>query len=452
MKFYIWIGVGVVVVAGLWLVVRSQSATPVQAARVHSQTIREFVDEQAKTRLPKTHLITMPYNGRITSIDLAEGTQVKAGQEVASVVPLDPALSVKEATAAVERLEASILENDDITVESTTLEQAGRFVDSMDRTVDAAKERVRSGEAKLIYANDNLKRIRTLNETRAATDEQLSQARVAQVEASVDYQQDLLVLSAMQSMQAATALGPTLVRQYIARKRLSSAVLEKEKVQAEAKLSQQLRDKERGVMTSPIDGVVLERMESNERQVSAGTVLLSIGQLDDLEVEADVLSQDVVNVKQGNPVEIYGPAIGPETARGVVDRIYPAGFTKVSSLGVEQQRVKVVVRLAEGELARLRSERELGVGYQVRVRIYTAEKSGANVIPRSALFCGPSGDWQVYAIRGDTSRLQTVEVGLMNDEMVEVIMGLEPSDAVVLSPDATLVDGAVVRPLLPESP
>lgn len=449
MKKLVWIAGGVAMVVALVFVVRWQNGAPVEAARVRTGQIREFVDEQAKTRLPKTHLITMPYNGRIASIELAEGTPVKAGQVVAQVVPLDPELSVKEATAAVERLEASIRENDDVTVESTGLQQTIKFVESMDRTVEAATERVRAGLAKLEYANDNLKRIRTLAETRAATEEQLSQARVAQVEASVDYQQDLLVLSAMQSLQAATALGPTLVRQYIARKSLASAVLEKEKVQAEAKLGQQLRDQRRSVMTSPIDGIVLSREESNERQVSAGTVLLSIGRLEDLEVEADVLSQDVVNVKLGNPVEIYGPAIGPQPAAGAVDRIYPAGFTKISSLGVEQQRVKVVVRLAEGELARLRSQRELGVGYQVRVRIFTAAKERASIVPRSALFRGPSGDWQVYAIRSGAARLQSVAVGLMNDEAVEIVQGLDAADVVVLSPDATLVDGARVRAVLP---
>ncbi len=95
----------------------------------------------------------------------------------------------------------------------------------------------------------------------------------------------------------------------------------------------------------------------------------------DLEVEADVLSLDVVAAKVGDRAEIYGPAIGKPPAQAVVSRIYPAGFTKVSSLGVEQQRVKVILRFKQTDLQRLLKDRRLGVGYRVRVRIFTADKT-----------------------------------------------------------------------------
>src|SRR5262249_36852567 len=158
--------------------------------------------------------------------------------------------------------------------------------------------------------------------------------------ASVDYQQDQLVLSAMKSLQAATLLLPRVVEQFIGRKDLTGAVLEKEKTQTEANLKQVMSNQQRGIMASPIAGVVLERFQDNERQVNAGTILLTIGRLDELEVEAAILSQDVIKVQVDDRVDLYGPAIGgsDEVAHGKVSRIYPAGFTKVSSLGVEQQR------------------------------------------------------------------------------------------------------------------
>ncbi|MGC3969673.1 MAG: HlyD family efflux transporter periplasmic adaptor subunit [Pirellulales bacterium] len=197
-------------------------------------------------------------------------------------------------------------------------------------------------------------------------------------------------------------------------------------------------------MTSPIDGTVLDRLETNERSVAAGTVLLKIGDLNQLEVEADILSQDVVRVREGQTVEIYGPAVGPTGARGEVARIYPAGFTKVSSLGVEQQRVKVVVTLEAQELKRLEQLQPVGVGYRVRVRIFTAEDNAALVVPRSALFRGPDGSWQLYAIRSDRARLAVVKVGLMNDERVQIVEGVAEGEQVVLAPESTLVDGVRV--------
>jgi HlyD family secretion protein len=180
---------------------------------------------------------------------------------------------------------------------------------------------------------------------------------------------------------------------------------------------------------------------TNERFLNAGSPLLEIGRLEDLEVEADILSLDVVSAKKGDRVEIYGPAIGKIPARGTVERIYPAGFTKVSSLGVEQQRVKVLVRFDRADLQRLRAEQALGVGYRVRVRIITAEKSRALVIPRSAMFRGTDGSWQVYVVRGGRAVIAKVTIGMINDEQAEVLDGLAAEEPVIRSPESSLIDG-----------
>ena len=436
--------IGLVVLSGVGFSSLS-SGVPVEAVHPERTTIREYVDEEAKTRLAQTYLVTMPFSGRIEAIDLVEGTPVKKGQVVARVVPLDLELSIAAATAAVDRLKASIRENDDASVESTGLKQARSFVDSMNRTVEAAAARVKAGEAKLNYAQRNLARIRTLAESRTATENELDQARLAQVESGVEYQQDMLVLRAIEAMRAATLLMPTSVQQYIDRKGLTHDVLEKQLAEAVVRLREVQRDKERGTMASPIDGVVLARMLSNEQQAVAGDVLLRIGRWDDLEIEADVLSQEVVRVKPLNVVEISGPAIGEQSVKGTVHRVYPAGFTKVSSLGVEQQRVRVIMKFDPNDLKRLRKTRDLGVDYRVRVRIHTAERSGALVIPRSALFRGPDGGWRVFAVRSGRAALNPVKVGLGNDEQAEITSGLVPEDQVILAPETNLADGQSVK-------
>ena len=441
----ILLGVVVVAVAGAGFTSLSRGV-PVEAAKVTRADIRQYVDEEAKTRLADTYLMTMPYNGRISAIDLVEGSPVAKGQLIAQIVPLDSDLNIAAAQAAVDRLKASIRENDDTSVETTGLQQTLSFVDSMNRTVEAAAARVKSGEAKLNYAEKNLARIRKLHERKAKTDDEVEQADVAQVESSVNYQQDVLVHRAVEAIRAATALMPTAMRQYIQRKALSHDVLAKQLAEAEINLQQIQRDAQRGRMVSPVDGVVLERAVSNEGQLAAGTLLMRIGRWEDLEVEADVLSQEVVNVKPGQSVELAGPAIGTPAAHGKVERVYPAGFTKVSSLGVEQQRVKVIVKFLPADLERLRSERDLGVDYRVRVRIFTAEKSGALVVPRSAVFRGPTGYWRLYAIRAGKARLQAAELGLSNDEQAEITSGVEDGELVILAPETNLVEGQSVSP------
>jgi len=452
MKTRMWwiIGSALIGIALIWGVARSlSSGKPVEAVPAKLGPIREFVDERGKTRLPETYLITMPYPGRIESITLAEGVAVRKGQVVAQIVQLDLELDVKEATAVVDRLTEAIRENADVNVEKTALQQSLQFVESMSRTVEAAAARVKSGQAKFDYAEKNYGRIQKLFSTKAKTEDDLDQAYVDQVEAGVDYRQDQLVHQAMVALEAATNLMPTMVRQYIDRKKLSEAVLEKQKAEATARLRQVEEDERRGKMTSPVDGVVLERNTTNERYLAAGTTLLEIGRLEDLQVEADILSVDVVDAKVGDPVEIYGPAIGRPAASGTVQRIYPAGFTKISSLGVEQQRVKMIIAIDPDDLSRLRQERDLGVGYRVRVRIITAQRSKALVVPRSALFRGADGNWQVYAVRNGRARIESVKVGLINDELAEVTGGLAEGDLVVRAPESNLADGDRVESKTP---
>ena len=136
------------------------------------------------------------------------------------------------------------------------------------------------------------------------------------MQSDVDYKQDQLVHAAMVAIGAATNLLPTMVEQYIDRKTLAGDVLEKEKAEAEARLQERLQEQERGTMRSPVDGVVLDRLISNERYLAAGTTLLEIGRLEDMEVEADILSLDVVAAKVGDRVEIYGPAVGRPPSPG----------------------------------------------------------------------------------------------------------------------------------------
>ena len=374
-----------------------------------------------------------------------EGPRVEEGQVVAQLVPVDLKLKVEQAQAAVDRLKASLAENANVDVEQTAHKQAGFFLDSMLETVKAALARVDSGEARKRYAKSNLERVEQLHRSKTRTAEDLDQAELRYVESDVDFKQDQFVYAATVAIKEATRLMPEMVTQYISRKELAGDVLSQQKLEAEARLREVLQEQERGTMRSPVKGVVLERFVSNERFLSAGTSLLEIGRLEDIEIEADVLSLDVVEVEVGDEVTIYGPAVGRPTAKGKVVKIYPAGFTKVSSLGVEQQRVKVIIKIDAQDHQRLLEERHLEVGYRVRVKIATAENPEALVVPRSAIFRAADGNWQLYVVRGGRAVLQTVTVGLINDDKVEITKGLTAGERVVKAPESSLADGARVK-------
>jgi HlyD family secretion protein len=208
-------------------------------------------------------------------------------------------------------------------------------------------------------------------------------------------------------------------------------------------------ERERGTMRSPVRGVVLTRRIENEQYLPAGTELLTIGQLDQLQVESDVLSQDVVRIQVGDPVEVYGPAVGGGLGEGVpaaVGQIYPAGFTKISSLGVEEQRVKVIVAFAD-EVIRQLLQKQMGVDYRVRVRIYSRRQPRTLFVPRSCLFRGPDGNWHLFVAGTRRAALRRVAVGLMNDAVAEITAGLSEGDRVVLAPETSLAHGVRIRPI-----
>ena len=440
------IAVAVLIVGFLGSIFWMNGGVPVEAARAHVGPIHQFVEERGKTRLPQVFHITMPYDARIGAIELLEGTQVTQGQILARVMPQDLAVATRMAQAVVGRLEAAIVENDDVSVDETSLEQSLKNLESSSHTVEAARAKADVAKAKLDLANLNLKRIRSLRENNAKTDEELDQAQLSQLDAMKQHQHDLLQLRSLEASRAASALQPTTIKQTIARKGLTQNVLAMQKAEAQVRLEQAETDAERGVLVSPVDGIVLERLVSDERRTVAGTVLLTVGRLEDLEVEAEILSQEVVAIEINDEVEISGPAIGPTSARGTVKRIFPSGFTKISSLGVEQQRVKVIIGFAAADLDRLRRERGLGPEYRVRVRVFIAKKEQALIVPRSALFRGSTGHWQVFGIIEGRAQLLTVEVGLINDEKAEIRSGLAANDGVILAPDSSLVAGMQVTP------
>ena len=429
--------------AAWWL----RPRVPVDVAEVRRDRIAAYVDERGITRLPQTCLVTTPSAGRVGAIPLVEGTPVKKGQVVARFVPLDVELAVKEAQAAVERLQAAVKESGDTGVEEVARRQTRKFTKSTADTVKAAAERIKSTKARLDYTNTVLARVRKLVIKDAQSQEDLDRAVMDAKQAEADHAQAGFIHAAAVSIQAAADLLPEIVEKYILRKKLGKDVAEKQLAEALVRLDQVNRQQRLGSMKSPIDGVVLHRFRSDEGYYAAGTKLLELGWPDDLEVEADLLSVDVPQVRRGFRAEIYGPAIGPIPARGTVERIEPAGFTKLSSLGVEQQRVKVIVRFDPAERTRLRSERGLSVGYRVRVRILVGRQGSC--VDRSPLRATAApltafGNSTWSAAAGPESRTSRWAWST-------TISPKSPADSTKvissrLTPESTLHDGQRVRP------
>jgi HlyD family secretion protein len=335
-------------------------------------------------------VVSAPLSGRVLRIELEPGDKVKRGDVVARVraeaSPLLDARTRAEAEAAVESARAVL----------------GR--------AQAESERTRTA---LAQVERELARVRELSKSGLST----AQA-VETREAEMRVAQEALN-AARFAVQAASS----------------------ELQRAQARLAPNAPDVSGRVVTvtAPSDGVILKRLRESESVVPAGDPLLEIGDPRRLEIVSDLLSTDAVRVKPGSRamIEQWG---GDAVLDAKVRRIEPAGFTKISALGVEEQRVNVILDFlnpAEAWTA-------LGDAYRVEVRIVTWETPGAIKVPTSALF-REGAQWAVYVVQENRALIRIVELGRQTGQEAEVVSGLTEGQRVVLHPPDTLVDRARVE-------
>jgi HlyD family secretion protein len=189
---------------------------------------------------------------------------------------------------------------------------------------------------------------------------------------------------------------------------------------------------------SPVSGRVLRVLQESEAVVTSGAALLEVGNPDNLEVVVDLLSTEAVKVEAGQPVLIEAWGGGPPL-NGRVRRVEPFGFTKVSALGIEEQRVNVLIDFAD---ARDKWAR-LGHGYRVEPRIVLAEATDVAKVPQAALF-REQGEWSVFVLENGKAKLRSVKLGLDNGLEAQVLEGLKAGEQVILQPGGRVTDGVAV--------
>jgi HlyD family secretion protein len=381
--------VGGVVLLVLALIALSLRPEPIEVdvAAVTRGPLRVTVDAEGRTRVRDRYAITAPVSGRLERIALAEGSLVRRGDVVARIAPMPlDAQSVAQARA---RLDAAIAAQREA---ATRVEQARLTADHARRTAERLGAVAAAGG---LSARDREQT--ELASTVARDDLVAAQARARAAAAEIRAAQAGLL--AVGGAATGSRPGITLVR-------------------------------------SPTQGRLLRVPERSERVVAAGAPILELGSPAAMEVVVDVLSTDAVQVCDGAAVELdeWG---GDAPLRGRVRVVEPSAFTRVSALGVEEQRVNVVIDFVD-------APGTLGDGFRVEARIVTWEGPGVVRVPASALF--RDGDqWKVFVVREGRARLQSVDIGHRTAAAVEVVRGLEQGEQVVLFPSDRVSDGVRVR-------
>jgi HlyD family secretion protein len=364
---------------------------PVETATVEQGPLRVTIDEDGRTRVQDRYVITTPLTGNLGRIELEPGAAVDEGKVVARIEPIPPPLLDARAKS---ELHARVL--------------------ASEASLRGASASIARAQGRASFATRQAERLRTLARTGGASAEELETA-------------ELEATSAAKERESA---------------KFATSVARHELEMAKAALERSTESStEQFEIRSPIVGSVLRILRESEGVVVAGEALMEVADPRALEIVVDVLTADAVEITPGDRVEIdrWG---GAGSLAGHVRLVEPSAFTKVSSLGVEEQRVNVIIALDE-DYARWKA---LGDGYAVEAGIVIWEDAAAIQVPTSALVRGSQG-WLVFVVEGDVARTRPVSLGRRGARAVQIREGVEPGEVLVVHPSDRVRDGVAIERL-----
>ncbi|WP_138423488.1 efflux RND transporter periplasmic adaptor subunit [Maritimibacter alexandrii] len=386
--------VAVAAIGGAVWVSMQPEIVPVDMAEVTAGPMEVTVNADGTTRVRDVFEVAAPVSGTVGRSPVKVGDTVIKGETViARIEPGEPAFlderARKQAEAAVAQAEAALA---------------------------LAKTQITVAEADLNNAQRQLNRAFDLHERGTTSDAALETAETAVDIASA--QLDSAHATADMRMSEVAAARAVLTQP-----------------------GERTLDEEEACcvdIRAPVSGKVLSVTSTSARPVTAGTTLLTIGPTDDLEIVVELLSTDAVRLAAGAPahIERWG---GDMALDAVVREIEPAAFTKVSALGIEEQRVRVVLDFADGV-----DVPPLGHNFRVYARIVEWSADNALRLPISALF-RDGADWAVFVVRDGTAHLTSIDIGQRNSDEAEVLSGLEAGDRVITHPSDRVAQGTLVE-------
>ena len=391
-KIILW-GLAVAALAALaWLAQRE----PVQLASVASVSrgpLEISFVEEGKTRLQERFVVTAPLAGVVRRITLRPGDAVQAGQTVAEINPASSALLDPRARSAAEA-----------------------DIGSADSAASAARQRTLAAATAQEVAQSNFMRQQQLQAAGMASPAQLDAARA-------------------QAGLASAELDTARADAQIAQRRLQTAraVLGEEGRSATGASAKVV------AVPAPVGGLVIERVVESATPVAMGQRLLDIGNPAALEIEVQALSTDAVRLQPGMKARLLRWG-GEGVLDASVRRIEPGGFTKVSALGVEEQRTRVLLNI-DSPHDRWAA---LGDAFRVEVEFILSQQTAVLQVPASALFRAGEG-WAVYRLDGGVARRTPVRLGARSATAAQVLEGLQENQQVVVQPDDRIKDGTRIK-------
>lgn len=365
----------------------------IDLAQAQRGALQVTISDEGEARVRDVFVMSAPVPGFMRRVELEAGDHVTANETViAQLEPSVPMFLDERATA-----------------------EARAAMDAAAAARKFAEAQSRRAEAERDFAESELRRLRALASLQSISQNELDSAE----------------------RRAKTAVAA------VAEARAAVSMRESEYAQARARLlnpaetRRAMKDCDCIQLYSPVSGSVLRVLQESEGVVAAGTPLVEIGDPGDLEIRVDLLSEEAIRVRPGQHVIVDGWGGAAGTLAGVVRRVEPFGYTKVSALGIEEQRVNVLIDLTEPR----ERWRRLGHGYRVQPRIVVWKSSDVLRVPLAALF-REGEHWAVFVENDGRAQLRLVQLGQQNGVDAQIVSGLTAGERIVLHPSDRIANGS----------
>ena len=366
------------------------SAIPVSVEEARVAPLEVTIEEEGKTRVTDRFTISAPVTGYVMRLEYEVGDSIRAGQELFWIQPVPDLIGARQREVAEAQLEAARIRE------------------------MQAREQLRLASEEKRVADTELQRLQNLFEEGIGSRQVLDNADLA-------------------AKRAATQLAS-------AEFAVKVAVHEIRAAESGLQAFQSARGEERISIPAPVDGSLLKIHQKSEGTVQAGTPILEIGDPRSLELRIDLLSTDAVKLIKGTPVRIkrWG---SEQVLQGLVKTIEPSGYTRISALGVEEQRVPVIVEITSPYM----QWRVLGDGFRVVAEFIIWEGKEVLQVPSSSLFRTEDAQWALFIVEKGEAKLNRVEIGKQSGLYTQITNGLTSGQQVITHPDERIEEGVAVR-------
>jgi HlyD family secretion protein len=432
------IGYSAIALVTLTFVVLAFRPTPisVDTGRVTRGELQVTVNAEGKTRVRDRFIISAPVDGRLARIELKEGDRVEQGTVIARIDPLPLTASVKEALGRLAEWQAQREGVATQRPKEASLAQAQKRIQAAVASLQQAEAKVAELQAAREQARRDSQRAQELHKAGAIPRQDREIAELNETTKVKELEAAKLVAKAAANEVEVARAALTVLQQEQKDPDYLLKVYDARIASVEAELSKLRDEANRTEIHSPVSGQVLRVQKESAQYVTSGTSLLEIGNISQLELVIDVLSSDATKIQPGDPILISQES-DRKPIQAKVRLIEPSAFTKISALGVEEQRVNAIGDFID-------SPGSFGDAYRVDVQIVVWESHNVLKVPLSSLFrCGQS--WCTFVVKEGKASRRPVEVGHRSDFEAEIRQGLKPGEVVILHPNEQIENGTRVN-------